>query len=148
MSERPSGAPSGGPPHHRFENETATYELWLPAPDVVLQRVTGKADIAIARAIVRELELVLARSGALAIFDDFAEMTGYTSEGRVALTEWSKQNWSRLRSTHVLVGSKLVAMGVTVASIALPGLRSYDDRARFEAALNAEVAHARRRIPA
>ena len=139
MSERPL---------HELTHDDATYQLWMPAPGVVLQRVTGKAGIAIAREIGRQLERILERHDAVVLFDDFAEMTGYTSEGRIELTEWSKRNWSRLRSTHILVGSKLVAMGVSVASIALPGLRSYDDRARFEAMLRAEIAHAERRISA
>ncbi len=139
MSERPL---------HELIHDDATYQLWMPAPGIVLQRVAGKAGVAIARDIGRQLERILERHESIVLFDDFAEMTGYTSEGRIELTEWSKRNWSRIRATHILVGSKLVAMGVSVASIALPGLRSYDDRARFEAMLGVEIQHAQRKIPA
>lgn len=130
-----------GPPRHSFIG-SATYELWVCAPGVILQRVSGKADVDVAREIARQLEAAIAEFGPITLFDDFAGMTAYTSAGRFELTEWSKKHWAEMKSTHILVASKLVAMGVSVASIALPGLRSYTERARFEAALQAEITHA------
>lgn len=108
-------------------------------------RVAGKADVDVARELARDHERAIAAHGTIALFSDFASMTAYTSAGRFELTEWSKKHWPKLRSSHILVASKLVAMGVSVASIALPGLRSYTERSRFEAALVAEIEHASRR---
>lgn len=130
-----------GPPRHEFVG-SATVQIWTCAPGVALVRVAGKADVDVARAIGGALEAVIEELGSIAVFYDFASLTGYTSEARVELIEWSKVHWSKHRSTHALVASKAVAMAVTVATIALPGLRSHTERARFEAALVAEIDHA------
>ncbi|CAN5487273.1 hypothetical protein BH09MYX1_BH09MYX1_25250 [soil metagenome] len=135
-----------GTPRFTFDG-SATYELWIPAPGVILQRVSGKADVDVARAIMKELQRALDEFGELAIFDDFTGLLAYTSNARFELTEWSKSKRPQIRATHILVASKLIAMGVSVASIAVRGLRSYSERSRFEAALDAEIAHANSRRP-
>lgn len=145
MSDAAAGAKLHlGPPRHEYVG-SATVQIWTCAPGVVLVRVAGKADVDVARELAKDHEKSIAEFGAFALFSDFSSMVSYTSAGRFELTEWSKKNWSHLRSSHILVASKLVAMGVSVASIALPGLRSHTERSRFEAALVAEIDHASRR---
>lgn len=66
-------------------------------------------------------------------------MTSYDSSARRSLTTWVVANHGNVRVAHFLVGSKLVAMGVSAASLAaaLVGLnmRAHTDRATFESEL-------------
>ncbi|MFO0547881.1 MAG: hypothetical protein U0271_05810 [Polyangiaceae bacterium] len=69
-------------------------------------------------------------------FNDWELFDRYTSRGRLALTTWALRNRQKIAASHVLVGSKLVAMGVEVANLALGGIyRTHTERARFHAEL-------------
>lgn len=133
-----TATPTLGPPRHVFDAPRAKLSIWFPTDAVVLQRVEGYADLSVAEAIARHLGAHLERGFSLAIFDDFEQLTGYDSDARLSLTAWTKQNAARIRTIDILVRSKLVAMGVSVANLALGGnIRSHSVRARFEAALSA-----------
>ncbi len=76
-------------------------------------------------------------------FHDWELMTGYETSCRRDLTAYALANVKRMREVHILVGSKLVAMGVSATSLAfaLAGLelRSYTDRDKFEKVLAAAL---------
>jgi hypothetical protein len=65
--------------------------------------------------------------------DDLANVTSYDSAARVRSIEWSKLNQDKLASVHVLFHSKLIAMAVSVANLALRDpMHSYSAREPFE----------------
>ena len=86
-------------------------------------------------------ERVSANPGRLYVFHDWIDMTGYDTICRQMLTKWTANNLRAYAAVHVAVQSKLVAMGVQVANLALGGLvTAYTGRAQLETALRACLA--------
>ncbi|MFO0694563.1 MAG: hypothetical protein U0230_13465 [Polyangiales bacterium] len=111
-----------------------------PARGVVLQRFIGHATPEVVEPITSRLERAVAQHGTLRVFDDWEEATGYESEVRVRLTEWTKRHREAIPLTHILVRSKLLAMGLSVANLAIDGgLEVHTTRAAFERELAAAV---------
>jgi hypothetical protein len=125
MSEQPDRYTSS-----RGEAVTA-----LPKADVMVLKVTGHLDRPMGLHVLDFASRAALSTKKLHIFCDWAEMTGYESDVRSAFTQWAATHRSKV-TFHLLVGSKLVAMGVSVANLALGGiLVGYTNRASFDAAL-------------
>lgn len=86
---------------------------------------------------VRRKEAILAEAGKIAVFYDFGDMPGYDSGLRVSWTQWLKAHLGSIVRIHIVVRSKIVAMGVSVANLALGGvIQTHTQRAgAFERAL-------------
>jgi hypothetical protein len=113
--------------------------VWQVAPGVYASCVRGHLDAKMARLIIKVGEPLYAL-GPVAGFHDWLEMTGYESQSRVDLTKWvlSHREQSRL---FIGVRSKLVAMGVSVANLALGNLIEVHSSARtLESALDRVLA--------
>ena len=109
--------------------------LTAPKADMVLFKVVGHLDKTMGRRTLDLVEKAAIPHRIFYLFCDWAEMNGYDSEIRNMYTQWIASNRSRLK-VHILVGSKLVSMGVSVANLALGGsLIGYTNRTAFEAAL-------------
>jgi hypothetical protein len=120
----------------RWSDGRGTLEITTVRPGVVLQRFRGHALTPMADVIAERLERELTRSGSIVVFDDWEEATGYESEVRIRLTAWTQSRLDRIPETHILVRSRLLAMGISVANLAVGNkLRAYTSRAEFEAAL-------------
>jgi len=106
-----------------------------PKPDIVLMKVIGHLDKVMGRRTLDIVDKLVPQHRVFYLFCDWAEMNGYDSEIRNMYTQWVASNRSRLK-VHILVSSKLVSMGVSVANLALGGsLIGYTNRPAFEAAL-------------
>jgi hypothetical protein len=78
-------------------------------------------------------------TGVRAIFFDAGKLRSYASDVRTLSQRVLREHEDCWTCVHVLVGSRVVAMGAAVANVALRGrLRAYSDRAAFEHALAAE----------
>lgn len=129
-----------GAPRHTFQSDRVHLRIWFPNDALVVQRLEGHADLEVISVMLRHLDDQLARGTKLAIFDDFEELVSYDSDARIAITDWAKEHLPALSTMAILTRSKLVSMGTAVANLALGGrLRAYTNRARFEAALAAEL---------
>jgi hypothetical protein len=115
-----------------------------PAPGVVQTRASGRVEVACIAPLVEVYERVAVQSPPVVVFHDWEGITGYTPETRKALVEWSMRHEDTVERAHILVGSKLVAMGVSVASLLLPKLVSYSVRNDFERERTATIAARRR----
>jgi hypothetical protein len=95
-------------------------------------------DRLLAPLMTRRADAVLAR-GRITLFFDFWTMPTYDSEMRTEWTSWLVSHRARLDGLHVVARSKLVAMGVSVANLALGGIiKSYPaETGPFERALKA-----------
>jgi len=125
----------------RWSDGRGTLEITTVRPGVVLQRFSGHALAPMADLIAARLDKELARSRRIVVFDDWEEATGYESEVRIRLTAWTRERLDRIPETHILVRSKLLAMGIAVANVAVSGkLRAYTSRAAFEIALGKATA--------
>lgn len=112
----------------------------VPAATVVGVRVVGYLDTPLVPYTMQKTDELTARGVKPTVFNDWWEMTGYDSEARIRLTEWTRSNLALGKTwpSHVLMRSKIVAMGVTVANMALGGaLVVHSDRAVFDAELRA-----------
>ena len=108
--------------------------VWAPKPDILVWKVTGHLDKVMGERFLVVLNRVTAATRYLYAFLDWAEMTGYDSQVRSTYTQWMATNRNRIKA-HVLVGSKIVSMGVSVANLALGGsVVGYTNRAMFDAA--------------
>jgi len=131
-----------------LENGTRTWtspngELrqWCPAPHVLVLRFSGPLfDVAFSRVAVTVIhEFIAANRGKVDIFHDWEAMELYTTEARTELTELGLRVAARLNSLSVLVGSSLIKMGVTMASIKLGGIRVFATREELDQAVREAV---------
>jgi hypothetical protein len=128
-----------------FETPRGRLTVASPAPGVLQTIATGHVDVAMADRIIAAGERVLAESKPLFGFHDWEGLTGYETECRKRLTEWGMRIRADVGAVHVLVRSRLVAMGVSVASLALQGMIvPYTERPPFEIALAAHLRKVRR----
>jgi len=127
--------------------KTDAWELVMasPAYGVFYTRAAGHADLDCALHIMRAYDRFAAHTlGRIDVLHDWELLTGYESVVRQELVRWAQEH-ERPGHVHILVKSRLVAMGVSVANVALGGkLKVYADRQKFEQARTQTVAFRRR----
>lgn len=117
----------------RWSDSQGTLTFSVPYPGVVRQTVEGRASVELGQKVIEKLEQALEQHRPLRVFDDWEKATGYDSEVRVRLTEWTRRNQHDIPETHILVGSKIVSMGLAVAAMVLKKrIEVYSDRWKFE----------------
>jgi hypothetical protein len=118
--------------------------LWRqPGLRIYSARVVGHLSAGLAREIIEYVD-PLFEGGRVLGFHDWFRMTGYDSQSRNQLTEWSLRR-SALAQINIGTRAKLVTMGVTVAALALGEqvLRRFGTEAELEAAYHTAL-HSRR----
>lgn len=96
----------------------------------------GNVEAWCAERIILRWDAAFRAKQRFAVFHDFADATGYESGLRVALTAWAKEHPGAQSGVHFYTRSKIVSMGVSVASLVLPGLlTNYPKRQDFDLAL-------------
>ena len=78
-------------------------------------------DAAAERAMMREFELELERSGMLTVFADLRETSRFGAETRETTVAWMRKHQARLNASHVLVRSKLIEMAITIVGMLVGG---------------------------
>ncbi len=134
LEERGHGARSVTTPR----GEVRAYAL---TPRVYVTVATGHLEAPGAQLIVDYgNDRIRAATGKLYVFHDWLDMTGYESSCRQQLTAWTAETRGSLAELHIAFRSKLVAMGVQVANLALGGLiRMHEDRSSLERELRRAV---------
>jgi len=91
--------------------------VWRLSPSVYVSSVRGHMDRGMAQLIIDVAE-PLYKNGPVSGFHDWFGMIGYDTSSRVDLTSWVMRH---REATRLFIGlrSKLVAMGVSVANLAL-----------------------------
>jgi len=104
------------------EVDTARGSLRIvePAPGVYYCRVDGSYskelyDRGFAAPMTRELP----KHESLSLFVDWWDLMGYDGAVRSAATEWVTEHRGKLQVTHIVMRSRLVAMGVNTAAMLL-----------------------------
>jgi hypothetical protein len=129
--------------HHHADSDGDTWRgaegtlfISRTVGNVILQKFSGRLTMDFVTHILQTIEPRLAPERPLIGFNDWAGMAGYTTEARVALTKWLFTARGPVAEMHVLVRSKLVAMGVSVANLLLGGfVVPYARPERFKTAL-------------
>ena len=120
------------------ENDAGSLALYIPTPSVLHGVVRGHLSRDMAERWIAAIEPRLEKGTILAGFHDWELMASYESSARYALTRFLMGTY-RQQPAHILVASRLVAMGFSAASLTLAiagvKLTSYTSRALFETAL-------------
>jgi hypothetical protein len=125
----------------RWSNARGTLDIRMPTADIVTRRFEGHATIDFVEPACKHLEALFAAGVAPLVFDDFELGVGYDSDVRMKLTAWLLRHMTAIKELHVLVRPGLLAMGVSVANLAMGGgLITYSDRSAFEWAYAAAMA--------
>lgn len=113
--------------------------LWVPCPTLLVIAIDRHGHAEFASQILAAYRTLDPKSP-LYVFADLGSMTNYDTGLRTELTAGFLPDRPRIAAFHVLLRSKIVAMGVTVANLALGGFVDiYDDQPRFKAALDASL---------
>ncbi len=125
-------------PRVHLEESRGTFSLFAPVTGVSLTRARGHLSLTMVEGWMEAIEPDLQRGVVFDSFHDWEEMESYDSEARRILTGWALRSRGSVRSTTFLVSSRLVAMGVSTASLAtaLVGMtmKATRERSEFESA--------------
>jgi hypothetical protein len=127
------------------KHKGATLDAYRPVAGVYVTVAKGNVVEAMAKDFIALLEAEM-RAGVsnMSFFHDWWELASYEQSARHRLTEWRRAApKGTTKDSHVLVQSKLLAMGVAASAIVLRmvgvDMRTYTDRAEFERALRAAI---------
>lgn len=121
-----------------WSGDNGSVEIRRLSERVVYLRCVGANDQPAGPLIEHALERHFEQFSSLAMFWDLAELTSYHSDLRVCTTRVLISHRKQLQEIHAYAQSKLVWMGISVASLALGGLvTNHRSRTSFEAALEA-----------
>ena len=105
-----------------FRTDDGRLGIWTPAPALLVFHVVGYGHRDFARPLLEEFDRLRADGRRVHVFGDLERLPSYDSELRINATEHFGAHLASMASLHVLVKSRLVAMGVAVANLALRGL--------------------------
>jgi hypothetical protein len=124
-----------GKEHAVVTTPRGTLSIWLPRPGLLVTQATGHLSLAQIHAIIAAGDQTRGE-GTLLGFHNFFDVQTYDSAARTAMTSWGYRIRGSVERVHFAIGSRLVRMGISVASMALGGmLVTYDAVAPFEAEL-------------
>lgn len=119
----------------RIHSARGSFAFWQLRPNVYLTEVSGYMTPDMSRTIIECAEPLYAQ-GKLYGFHNWLDMSNYDSACRVELTAWVLRH-RRASVLHIALLSRMVAMGVTVANLALGNLiHIHNDSAGLEASLD------------
>jgi hypothetical protein len=130
----------GGMVHETSRGRIA---LWTLDQGIFVFQVVAHGDKSFVAPVVAGFERSL-RLGPSQMFVDVELMTSYDTELRTEVTAAMARERKRIGCLHILVRSKLVAMGVSVANLALGGIMTiHGSSPPFQHALQAGLAKAK-----
>lgn len=119
---------------HEVGESTATIRAY--GTNVLQFVVRGHLSVEVARLLMTVADRLIEEGVKVHTFNDWEAVTGYDLMSRVEMTRDVFENRNKFLSTHILVHSVEVALGVEVANIVLKNkIHLHRDRATFETAL-------------
>jgi hypothetical protein len=93
---------------------------------------SGYLEKEIVSKITHPIDKLIGQGARPVIFNDWWDLSGYDSDARLKLTDWIFWIRGKIVGSHILVRSKIVSMGVSIANLALGGMLTvYTDRQEF-----------------
>jgi hypothetical protein len=125
--------------HH--ENDETVADVWAPAPGMLVTRARGVGTLLAIRWYTARADRFLMRGDKLvSVFHHWAEITSFEPEARSYLRGWATERASSLGEAHYLVSSRLLAMAISAAALALGrALSAHTDPKRFERLLDERI---------
>jgi len=115
--------------------------VWSPAPTLLVLHVVGHGLGDFATPINDEFDRTAAGGARVHVFIDLERMPGYDSPLRIRCTEHFRERLQCFEGFHIFVPSRVVALGVAVANVALRGIVTvHATRPPFTRALDNQLA--------
>lgn len=131
-------------PLAELHSERGSGKLWVPAPGIIVTRATGYGDLALIHLYTERAEREFSATRRLRIFHHWRAIDGFDPNARAYLRRWAAAHAEHLADAHYLVGSRLLAMAISAAALALGrDLRSYTEETKFLLALAQAVREAK-----
>jgi hypothetical protein len=105
----------------RLRSDRGELDVWQVAPRIFATRAQGFITRDLTQQFIRHVDPVYASAGTVYGFHDWIAMSNYESACRIELTAWLLKH-RKQTVLHVAVASRIVAMGVAVANLALGNL--------------------------
>lgn len=126
-----------------LKDDRGSLGVWS-RPPILLAQMSGYGDGSFADPIIRDFNELLAAGQPVQVFFEMGGMENYDSALRTRLTSHFIAHRGRIGALHVFTRSRLVAMGVAVANLALSGIiTSHSSLALFQAALDHAIAQSK-----
>lgn len=122
-----------------FRTPRCTVHLWRPTRGVFASRVTGVLPLDGALALETMMRRVAVEDQRFIAFHDWEKMTDYDTESRVRLTRAVLDVRKSVEAAHLLVSSRIVALGVQAANLVVKLLSVHTSKATFDAALREAI---------
>jgi hypothetical protein len=124
-----------------FEFSRASFRMWVPSPRVFVGQVVGHVPAELLRPLLPGMDRVMGASGGAQLFFEARGVTGYEPRIRTEVVRYVKMHRPQVAHFRILVGSRLLAMGIEVANLALSGLiEPYSNPMDFARDLDAATA--------
>jgi hypothetical protein len=128
------------PNEQAFKWTLGEMRLWVPAPHIVFCTMIGHGQASVMDAFAAAAPPA-PESRTQYLLYDLWELENYESALRQRMTRWVLDRRPRVVALHCLLRSRIVAMGVAVANLALGGIiTSHTTRAPFQAAFERALA--------
>jgi hypothetical protein len=135
--------PEGGHKGLTLETGRGRLALWVVPPGFLVFQLVGHGEKSFTGPIVSGFERALGQAALVQMFVDAELMSTYDTALRTEVTAAFLPKRQRIGSLHIVVRSKIVAMGVSVANLALGGLMTiYKDVGSFQTALSSSITRA------
>lgn len=129
------------PDRERWETPSGELTIWQPRDSVVVFQLGGHIGQPFVQPVVERVQSMLDAGLRPTVFDDLEQAVSYDGTVRLELTRFAARTAARVSATHVLVRSKLIAMTVGVANLALyQHLTVHSSRDGFESELDRALA--------
>jgi hypothetical protein len=127
----------------RYDTPATRARLWVPAPGLVVTRCEGIGDLGAIQVYTARMDKLLASGQRIRVFHHWLEVSSFQPEAREHLRAWATRRHADLNDAHYLVRSKIIAMAISVAALALRRrLVVYTSVPKFMAALSFAIAAA------
>ncbi len=126
-----------------YESTTGVLHARYAGGGVQFEKIVGEIDATLGRSYLESLEFAMARAERICIVSDWSEVTRYSSETRSELTSWARGRIAAFEQAHIYTTRTLVAMGLSVARLAVPFIECHTQLTSFEAALASAAMRAR-----
>lgn len=101
-------------------------KVGVDGSSIVCCTIRGRFELAMAERIMQLADEVVERRGEVLVFAQSHGMESYEQVCRVSMTKWAVSLGPKLVGFHVVGGTTLVRMGVTVASMFVGQLKGHD----------------------
>ncbi len=129
------------PDRERWATPRGELVVWQPRDNVIVFQASGHISRPFTAPIIERVEQMLDAGLRPTVFDDLERAVSYDGIVRMEITRFAARTASQVAATHVLVRSKLIAMTVAVANLALrQHLTVHSIRDDFDAALDRALA--------